>query len=474
MMQYDAIVIGAGPAGAAAALTCSELGLSTLLLDEQDAAGGQIWRAPSVGAAQAGGSDSAEGAALRRRLADSRVVCRFGRRVWLVEPAFIVHSTVDDALEQAAAPAVIVANGAIERHWPVAGWTLPGVFGLAAATVLLKSFRVLPGKRVVVAGAGPLLPLVAHLILKAGGSIAAVVDANPARAWIAKPAALLSRPDLLARGTWWRASMALRGVPWLFRHAIRRIEGTSDVAGVTVSAVDHDWAPAPAENERRIACDAVCMGFGLTPATEITRLLGAQHGYDAARGGWCPTLDQNQATTLPGLYACGDGAGVLGAAAAPARGELAALGVTRYLGRLTDAEFERRTARPRRRLARAAKFGRAMTMLTVPPAGAAAAIDRDAIVCRCELLSRATLDLAIAEGAVTLNELKATTRCGMGPCGGRICEEAAAHIIAARTGKRRADLQPATARPPLRPLPLAALGPELDYADLPLPEPAPL
>jgi thioredoxin reductase len=474
MTRHDAIVIGAGPAGATAALTCARLGLDVLLIDEQDAAGGQVWRAPSVGAAEPGGKDTTAGAALRKQLADSGVVCRFGRRVWLVERGFTVHTTTDDGIEQATASAVIVAIGAMERHLPVPGWTLPGVIGLAAATILLKSYRILPGRRVVVAGVGPLLPLVANLIREAGGTVAAVVDANSTRAWAAQPGALMARPDLLARGLMWRARMASAGVPWLSRHAIRRVEGVDGVEAVAVAAVGKDWAPLPHEGERRIACDAVCVGFGLMPSTEITRLLDVPHTYDASRGGWCPAVNETQATTVAGLYACGDGAGVLGVTAAPLRGELAGLGVARELGRLKPAEFDRRSKPLRRKLGRAARFGRAMTMLTMPPADVAAAIDGEAIVCRCELLSRSVLDRAIIAGAITLNELKAVTRCGMGPCGGRICEEAAAHLIATHTGKPRAGLLPATARPPLRPLPLGAACDGFDYADLPLPEPAPL
>jgi bacterioferritin-associated ferredoxin len=267
--------------------------------------------------------------------------------------------------------------------------------------------------------------------------------------------------------------MAMAGVPWLSRHTIRRIDGAGGVESVTVSEADERWAPRP-EGERTIACDSVCLGFGLMPSTEITRLLGAEHVYDASRGGWCPVLNEDQATTVAGLYACGDGAGVLGVAAAPLRGELAALGVARELGRLEQDAFDRRSRSLRGKLKRTARFGRAMTMLTMPPAGVAAAIDREAIVCRCELLSRSVLDEAIAGGAVTLNDLKAVTRCGMGPCGGRICEEAAAHLISANTGRPRAELLPATARPPLRPLPLDAICGGFDYADLPLPEPAPL
>jgi bacterioferritin-associated ferredoxin len=165
---------------------------------------------------------------------------------------------------------------------------------------------------------------------------------------------------------------------------------------------------------------------------------------------------------------------VLGVAAAPLRGDVAGLSVARDHGRLSGDAFARRTAKLHGALVKTRRFGAAMTMLVAPPAGFTAGIAGNAVVCRCEGLSRTTLDQAIDAGAVTLNDLKAATRCGMGPCGGRACEDVAAHLIAARTGENRAGIAPSSARPPLRPVPLAALAGTFDYADLPLPEPAPL
>ena len=479
-MTHDLIIIGAGPAGASAAIEAAGLGLRTLVLDEQAAGGGQVWRTPSAALTDA---PAAEGETLRARLRASGAACAFGRRVWLVTRGFTVSSLGPDGPETNDAPALIIATGAQERHAPVPGWTLPGVIGLAAATILLKSQRVLPGRRVVVAGVGPLLPLVAAEILRGGGTVAAVIDANRRRDWFASPAALLSRPALAACGAGWLARLVFAGVPVLSGYAIRRFEGmgiegvgaegAATVVRMVAGPVDTDFAPCDGP-EPAFDCDAVCYGFGLRPATEITRLLGAAHRYQPALGGWLPVTTAEQATSIPCLYACGDGAGVLGVAAAPLRGRIAAVAAARELGRLTAADAASRLAPLLRQLRRAARFGGAMTALTAPRNGIAAAITAGTIVCRCERLPRAELDAAIAQGAVMLNDLKSATRCGMGPCGGRSCEDTAALLIAARTGCTREAIGQATGRPPLRPVPLHSLAGAFDFDALPMPEPAPL
>lgn len=472
MSTHDLIVMGGGPAGANAAITAAAVGLEVLLVDENEAAGGQVWRAPSAAFGEAPPGHEA-GARLRARLAASGVACRFGRRVWLVEQGFTVRALGPRGAEQARAPALIAATGAVERHLPVPGWTLPGVMGLAAATVLLKSARVLPGERVVVAGAGPLLALVANAIVAGGGRVAAVIDANRAGAWLRHGRGLLARPDLLARGAGWIARLRAAGVPWLPARMVRGIEGTHSVAGVRVGPVNEEWAPVPGA-ERRFACDAVCMGFGLMPGCDVPRLLGADFAWNPHLGGWGPVTDQDQATRIKGLYICGDAAGVRGAAAAPIGGMIAALAAARDLGRIERPEFERRAAALRAQFDRASRFGEALAMLTAPHMGAAAAISADAEVCRCEGLTRAALEHAIGGGAVTVNDLKAATRCGMGPCGGRLCGDAAELLIAAATGRERAEIEPATPRPPLRPVAIGALAGTFDYASLPMAEPAPL
>jgi NAD(P)H-nitrite reductase large subunit len=441
-------------------MAAAAAGLRVLLVDENAAAGGQVYRSPAPGA---GGPDSGIGDALRARLSTSGVECRFGHRVWFVEPGFRICAVEADRAVEWHARFLILSGGAQERHRPVPGWTLPGVIGLAGATNLLKAQGILPGHRVLVAGAGPLLLLVAATILKAGGTVAGVVDASSRPRWLAALPAMASRPDLLLRGAGWYLSLLRAGVPILHGHALRAIEGADQVEGARAAPL-----LATAEAATDIACDSVCYGFGLMPATEMARLLGVPHDYDPALGGWFPRIDEDGATAVENLFICGDGAGVLGAAAATRQGTLTGRAVARAAGKDALA-----SAAMRRRAKQAGRFGAAMTRLAAPPAETLAAITPGTIVCRCENLTRDTLDQAVAGGAWTINGLKAATRCGMGPCGGRICEDTAAALIGAATGLSRKEIGQGSPRPPLRPVPLAAIAGEFDYFALPMPEPAP-
>jgi len=472
--DYDVIVIGAGPAGAEAAATAAGFGLSVLCIDEAGAAGGQIYRAPDAGIATVA---EPEGEALRARLAGSGADVALAHRVWHVAqvpaaddrpPRFEIAAVGPEGLAQAAAAALIVATGVVERFYPRPGWTLPGVIGLGAATVMLKAQRLLPGKRVVVAGPGPLAPLVANQILRGGGKVVALIDPNPLGKWFAAMPGVARRPGLMAQGSTWMARLVVKGVPAYRGWDVRRIDGADGVESVTVGPVDAKWRPA-GTTEKTIAADALCVGYGLTPAAEIYRLLGAEERHDPAQGGWVPVLDAGRRTSIARLYGAGDGAGLVGAAAAPLSGRIAALSAARDLDRLDADAYPRQHEAAQHEFARAAKFGRAMSKLIVPMPGAMERVSDDTILCRCEDVTVGALRAEIAAGAREINALKAATRCGMGPCGGRMCGDAMAATIEA-AGVPFAEIGRLTARPPLRPVPLDALTGTFDYADIPLPE----
>ena len=219
------------------------------------------------------------------------------------------------------------------------------------------------------------------------------------------------------------------------------------------------------------AADAVCIGYGFAPATDLYQLLGAARRYEPTFGGWAPVLDRGQRSDVPGLYGAGDSAGVSGAAAAPGTGRIAALSAALDLGCLDAATYERKTGATRRRLARAASFGFAVTRFTQPNAAAVGWVPDHTIVCRCEDIRADELRAAIAAGVQEINALKAATRCGMGPCGGRVCAEAAAALLEC-AGFARERIGQFTARAPLRPLPLSALTGSFDYGDIPFPQAA--
>ena len=458
--RFDVAVIGAGPAGAHAAIAAAAAGVDCVVIEQADAAGGQVYRAPVVRSSK-DMPEIAEGDRLRAELERSGTALAFGRRVWLVEPGFVIHTVGQGRTERIDANQLILATGTTERVIPFPGWTTPGVIGLAAATILLKSQATLPGRKTLVAGRGPLLAAVAAGILDLGGGVAAVLDQSSRTDWLKALPKLLSRPDLLARGIGWWNKLRRAGVP--VRH-------NSDIAEVTTA---NDGLVVKTKGGEPFACDAVAVGHGLTPSTEITRLLGAIHRFTPELGGWVPEQDAFGRTSLDGLLVAGDGAGVCGAAAASLAGKLAGLAVAHDLGRLDQASFDAQTSTLQAALARAGRFGGAMTAMTAPRAEDVEALGADTIICRCEDVCRGQIDEAIEHGADTINQLKAWTRAGMGPCQGRMCGESVAALLSLRVGSR--ELAGSwTGRAPILPVPVADLTGDVAYEDIPIPKAAPL
>ncbi len=464
----DVAVIGAGPAGASAAIAAAEAGRTALVLDEADAAGGQIWRRPSV-ANTGAAADGASGDGLRERLASSAAQTCFGVRLWSVVPhegRFRLDGTRVTGPVSIDAGRLVIASGTSERVVPFPGWTTPGVVGLAATTLLLKAFDTVPGRRTLVAGVGPLLAAVAAGIIERGGSVAAVVDLNGRMDWVRALPALARQPDLAAKGARWLATLQRAGVPLWHRHAVRRAIGGTALEAVEIGPVD--GAGRPRGSVRRIAVDALAVGNGLSPGTEITRLLRAAHVFDRSRGGWHVVVDETGATSVPGLYVAGDCAGVLGAEAAVRSGTAAG----RAAAGASPSPSRRRSS-----------VGAAMSRLTALRPAQVAAIADDTVVCRCEDVTAGEIRAAVDEGATDLNQMKHFTRCGMGPCQGRMCGDVAGEVMAIRISgtldpptldAARVRVGQLTGRVPLRPVPLSDLIGTFDYDDIPVPPPAPL
>ncbi len=482
---FDTIVIGAGPAGAEAAITASGYGHRVVVIDEQLAAGGQVWRAPVAGWAGNVDAEARLGAALRDRLERSTVQRRFGHRVWSVThsrgiridgtPAedFRVDALGPDGPVAFTAPSLVVATGAHERVVPFPGWTLPGVIGLAAVTVLLKSHGVAPAQRVVVAGCGPLLAAVTAGLLKAGVTVLAVADLAPRRDWLRRLPAIASQPTLALRGFGWAANAALSRVRLLPSYGVRRAEGDDQVRRVVLGPVTADGTPSPGP-EQAFDVDALIVGHGLTTASEVTRLLRAEHCYDRLRGGWIPVVNERFETSIPGLYAIGDGAGIRGSAAASLAGRRVGVDLGFAIGALQGEDAAAAAGSIERDLAKLAAFSDAMASLMAQRPAHVGAIATETIVCRCEDVTRGEIDTAIKAGADEINQLKHFTRCGMGPCQGRYCGDTVQELMAQRLGVTRDAIGQWTGRPPLRPVPLGALLGDFAYDDIPIPEPAPL
>ena len=460
-MTHDLIIIGAGPVGMAAALTAAKLGLKTVLLDEQPRPGGQIYRNVATVAPEVGrilGPDYLHGRTLAAPLADAGVDLHFATTVWDIAPDLTVSALSGGRSFQLRAPQLIAATGALERASPIPGWTLPGVLNAGAAQIALKSGGSIPSGKILLAGGGPLLLLVACQLLDAGAEIAGIVETSPAsnrRTALTHLANALRAPKLLAKGfgMMWRLRRA--GVPWFAAAQDLAVEGQDRVEALSFTSADR---------RHRLAADIVLLHHGVVPNTQIARLLRVDHDWNDAQLAWAPRLDPFGETSLPGFRIAGDGGAIAGALAAEAGGEIAAIGAAQALGRISSEECTRLAAAPNHALRSQLRIRPFLDALYRPPDGIVAP-SGDTIVCRCEEVTAREIADMVKLGCLGPNQTKFFSRCGMGPCQGRICGLGVTSILARELGTTPETVGAYRIRAPLKPVPLAAIG-QLDPAKM--------
>ncbi len=445
-MTPDLLIIGAGPAGVSAATEARAHGLSVLILDENATPGGRIWQAlESRGAKDA---DDTEGLLALHQFRACGADARWRAGVWAIESDGTVFWTEDAAVNSARAAFVMLCTGTTERPMPIPGWTLPGVMTVGAAQIALKTAGLLPTGATWIAGQGPLLLLYTVQALRAGGDIAGVLDMSdgtaPLRALPHIPLALQAFADI-TKGLGWRREIARAGVPWLSASDLRA-EGDGALQRITFrNGGQHRVEDA----------DLLLLHDGVIPSVQITRALGCAHEWDAGQHCWKPKVDAWGVTSLPNIVVAGDGAGIGGARVAALSGRIAALGVAQALGRIDVAMRDAAaapllTARARQRAVR--------PLLDTLYAPRPRILDDATIVCRCEEITAAQIREAAALGCLGLNQLKAFTRCGMGPCQGRMCGATAAEVLAAARGVPVAAIDPYRTRFPTKPVTVGELA----------------
>ncbi|WP_045761896.1 NAD(P)/FAD-dependent oxidoreductase [Xanthomonas albilineans] len=427
--RYDVLVVGAGPAGLAAALAAASHGSRVALVDLQARAGGQIWRhdvthAPPRLAARTLAQLAASAVAF---LPQTQLVMTQGRQVLLDGP---------EGARWLGYDTLVLATGARELLLPFPGWTLPGVTGAGGAQALAKQGWPMAGRRVVVAGSGPLLLASAATLRRHGAQLQGIVEQAPLRALAGFAVQLPLRwPDKALQALALRAQLA--GVGYHAGSVVVAAHGQGRVQSVEIEGP---------RGRRQVDCDHLAVGYGLVPNVELAQLLGCRLARSGAHP--CVAVDAQLSTTVDGVFAAGEALGIGGRDCARVEGAIA--------GHMAAGQPAAAQAlQPRRMRARAFAALLQRQFALDPRIHALAA--PDTLVCRCE-----DVPLSALCGHADLRDAKLVSRCGMGACQGRICGSALTEL---GLTPRSDDFSDDGRRPPLFPVRLDALAHPVPVSD---------
>ncbi|MDR3525104.1 MAG: FAD-dependent oxidoreductase [Acetobacteraceae bacterium] len=438
----DLFIVGAGPAGMSAAIIAARAGLSVVVADEGGAPGGQIYRGVQGGTLAALGADYHEGRALADAFIASSARYLPRSAVFMIESqhtgGFDIGVSCQGQATLWQSARVLIATGALERPFPIPGWTLPGVMTAGAAQTLLKSSAIVPHGPTILAGSGPLLLLLAAQYRRLGVPIAALLDTTPGGQW---RAALPHLPGFLASAYFGKGLALLRELAGSVK-IMRGVTALAAIGNETLNAVDYT-----ADGQtHRLPAATLLLHQGVVPQVNLAMAAGVEHRWNARRLAFEPVLDADGRSNIADLFIAGDTGGIGGAAAAARQGQIAALAM---LG--ANAE------EPRAAL-KAALRGRAFLDALYRPALQFRLPADDVIVCRCEEVTAGDIRALAHRGTTGPNQAKVFTRAGMGPCQGRGCALTVCELIAAERGQSPQTTGHMRVRNPVKPIALGEMA----------------
>ncbi|PCK45668.1 FAD/NAD(P)-binding oxidoreductase [Pseudomonas aeruginosa] len=421
-MNLRPVIVGGGSAGMAAAIELARRGVPCVLFDEASRPGGVVYRGPlraGVDPAYLGARYTRMLEKLRRDFSacaghidlrlNSRVVGGDGQRLMVLDEAERLHEVEYSHL--------LLATGCHERSVPFPGWTLPGVMLLGGLQLQIKSGVVKPLGDTLIAGSGPLLPLVACQLHAAGVRVAGVYEACAFGRMARESLALLNKPQLFLDGLSMLGYLKLNGIPLHYGWGVVEASGEGELTEVTVAPYDEEWRP-DLENARPVKASTLAVGYGFIPRTQLSQQLGLEHGFSDD--------------------------GYL----------IAALSILLQREAIAPAEAIERRESHLARLEAIKRFRAGVERYTQRGARQVELARADTVICRCEQVTRGDIERALEQGVQDIAGLKMRTRAGMGDCQGRMCIGYCSDRLRRATGRH--DVGWLRPRFPIDPIPFSA------------------
>jgi NADPH-dependent 2,4-dienoyl-CoA reductase/sulfur reductase-like enzyme len=315
-----------------------------------------------------------------------------------------------------------------------------------AAQIALKTAGMVPSGKVVLAGQGPLMWLLANQLIRAGVMPVLVeTRTRPILRTALEQGGIFSGFPQLAKGIGLILKARQAGMRVLTGAKHLRAEGSARVQGLRFEG---GFEP----------CDTLLLHEGVMPSTHISMAIGLEHVWDAQQICWRPKLDVFGASSHARIAVAGDGAAIAGWDAAVATAQLAVLDAALRLGRLSRADRDSRAEVSAEALLQARALRPFLDALYAPSQEILAPAEESTIICRCEEVTAGSLRWAAAIGATGPNQAKAYLRCGMGPCQGRLCGPTVAAVIAETRGVPVEEVGHCRPRAPYKPITVAELG----------------
>lgn len=458
--MHNVVIVGGGPAGLSAAIAAAAAGAPVLLIDSNPRLGGQYWRLPTenFGDQHNQHFDLDTGLMLINAVnARKEIEILNGAQIWSathkdgINTLRVIQNGVEKIINTKN---LILCTGAYDRALPFPGWDIPGVMTPGGVQSLLKGHAVLAGKRVVVAGSGPFLLPVATGVVKAGGEVVELLEANKSSRWLLSPFVMLENVSKLKEAFYYIKVISQAKVRARFGQAVIAAHKGSDgnLASVDIATVKRSLK---IKKIRNVKCNVAAIGWGFTADTSLAGALGCKQRV-AKDGGVVVAADENQQSSISGVFVAGEITGIGGAELSMAEGVIAGLSAAKFVGCKVEILKSHRKRRAKKQ-----RFADALIKSYPVKSGWLTWLSDQTLICRCEEVTVANLEYAIDElGATDSRTAKLLTRCGMGLCQGRVCGRSVVDLVASKLKISATDIDRFSAvnRPIISPIPLGLLA----------------